>query len=176
MTKRDLSQFLVVVTVVVETHIILHAPHPPSAHPSLEPFRPISSRRKDRRVWLDLTFVALSSGTLDPLTYRMGVVRYPSVENWKRINTQIQICQIEIQVRLEKDCCQWQRKNESSSAISYLVFRRCEPARCRHSHRAGSVAYWEPWCRRNLRFGYASNLKTADKIGMYDVNCSVEGS
>lgn len=57
-----------VVVVANETHMTLQAPHPPSAHPSLDPLRFMPSRRNDRRVWFDRTFDATSSGTLVPLT------------------------------------------------------------------------------------------------------------
>ena len=55
----------------------VQAPHPPSAHPNLDPVRRISSRRNDKRVWLDRALEAKSRGTRVPLTYRIGTVRYP---------------------------------------------------------------------------------------------------
>ena len=54
MAKRDFSQLL-----MTETHITLQAPHPPSAHPNFDPLRFKSSRRNDKRVWFDLTFLAI---------------------------------------------------------------------------------------------------------------------
>jgi hypothetical protein len=54
----------------------VQAPHPPSLQPNFDPVKCKSSRKNCNKVWWGRARCAIFSGTIFPLTYNRGIVRY----------------------------------------------------------------------------------------------------